>query len=285
MVKTAIHAGVWSSDTNPESVREVLAEVNATGFDALAIPLRNLPNLQVGKLAAAFAEAGIIALGTTGLPRNCDVSSADAEERKRGEAHLQAVMSMARDIGIIQVGGVIYSLLGHAGQPAGSDQLRRSAESVARIAEVAERCGVRLCVEIVNRYETAMLNSVAQGLDYLELAGHRNLRLHLDTYHMAIEEPDPAAAARAALPVLGYFELDQSHRGRLDEGSLDLRAMSSPLQKAGYDGFLGVEAFARSRLAPDHANTLSIWRDHFEHGTALAQNAIALIRDIFGPNV
>jgi len=281
MVLTAIHSGVWSTDTSPDNVGKILKEVNDAGFEALAIPLRNLPKLQPERLALAFAQADVIPLGTTGLPRNCDVSSSDPEERKRGETHLCAVVSMARDIGVVQVNGVIYSLLGHAGQPVGPDARRRSAEVIARVADRAATCGVRLCAELVNRYETAMLNTVEQGLDYVGLVDHPNLKLHLDTYHMAIEERDPVSAVRAALPVLGYFELDQSHRGRLDEGSLDLRAMGRPLNLAGYEGFIGVEAFARSRLASDHADILSIWRDHFENGTALARHARALIREMF----
>lgn len=283
MVKTAIHAGVWSTDPDPDNVARVLHEVAATGFECLAIPLRNLPALQPAALAHTFERAGITALGTTGMPAGADVSSDDPDQRRRGENHLRNVVAVARDIGVEQINGVLYGPLGHAGRPADADARRRSAEVIAGIAETAASAGVRLCVELVNRYETAMLNSVDQALEYLALVGHPNVRLHLDTYHMAIEERDPAAAVGAALPVLGYFELDQSHRGRLDEGSLDLRAMAQPVRLSDYDGLVGVEAFARSRLAPDHANALAVWRDQFQDGTDLARNAMALLREIFGP--
>lgn len=283
MVKTAIHAGVWSTDPDPDNVARVLHEVAATGFECLAIPLRNLPSMKPAALARAFERAEVTALGTTGLPAGADVSSEDADRRRRGEEHLLDVVAVARDIGVEQLNGVLYGPLGHAGQPARADARQRSAETIARVAEAAASAGVRLCVELVNRYETAMLNSVDQALEYLALVGHPNVRLHLDTYHMAIEERDPAAAVGAALPVLGYFEFDQSHRGRLDEGSLDLRAMAQPVRLSDYDGLVGVEAFARSRLAPDHADVLAVWRDQFQDGTDLARNAMALLREIFGP--
>lgn len=281
MIRTAIHAGVWSTDPDPETVRRVLAEVAATAFDALAIPLRKLERMRPAEIARAFEQAEVIPLGTTGLPAGADVSSEDTDQRQRGEAHLRNVLAVARDIGVVQVGGVIYGRLGHAGVPDDDEARKRSAEVIARVLDYAAETGVRLCAELVNRYETSMLNTVEQALDYVHLVDHPGLKLHLDTYHMAIEERDPAAAARAALPVLGYFELDQSHRGRLNEGSLDLRAMAAPIRDSGYDGFIGVEAFSRSRLADDHANTLSIWREHFDDGTALAQNAMSLIREIF----
>lgn len=281
MVKTAIHAAVWSTDPEPDNVRRVLAEVAATGFDCLALPLRNFSALRPSALAAAFSQSGIAALATTGLPSGADVSSEDLDQRRRGEEHLKQVVSIARDIGVIQINGVLYGLLGHAEQPIGANPRRRSAEIVARVAETAAQSGVQLCIELVNRYETSMLNTVEQGLEYLELVDHPNVKLHLDTYHMAIEERNPVAAVHTAIPALGYFELDQSHRGRLDEGSIDLRAIAQPVQASGYNGLIGVEAFARSRLASDHANTLSIWRDHFQDGTALAHHAMCLIREIF----
>lgn len=284
-MQTAIHAAVWSTDPAPDSVAQVLEEVAATGFDCLAIPLRNLGAMQPDRVAAVFRRAGITALGTTGLPAGADVSSSDADQRRRGAEHLRAVVAVARDIGVAQVNGVLYGPLGHSGEPVGADRRARSAEVLTDVAEVAAQAGVRLCVELVNRYETAMLNTVEQALDYLAMVEHPNLRLHLDTYHLAIEERDPASAIRAALPSLGYFELDQSHRGRLDEGSLDLRKLAEPVARSGYDGLVGVEAFSRSRGAPEHMNILSIWREQFEDGTALAHQAMGLIREIFGTSI
>ncbi len=280
MVRAAIHAGVWSTNTAPDAVARTLDAAAGAGFDALALPLRDLPALRPAELAARFRAAGIAALGTAGLPPGCAIASADAQERRRGEDHLHRVIAAAAEIGIEQVNGVFYGRLGHAGQLPPPEAARRSAEVIHRIAGAAQAAGIRLCAELVNRYETALLNTVDQALDYLALVDHPNLRLHLDTYHMAIEETRPADALRKALPVLGYYELDQSHRGRLDEGALDLRAISAPIAGR-YDGLVGVEAFARSRLAPDHADGLAIWRDHFDDGTALARQARALIREIF----
>jgi len=281
LVRTAIHAGVWSTDPDPDNVARVLAEVARIGYDGLALPLREPTRLDPEALARVFVSSGIVALGTTGLPPGADIASDDPNECKRGEAHLREIIALARDIGIRQIGGVFYGPLGHAAGPADVDASKRSAETMARVAEAASEAGIRLCVELVNRYESALLNTVEDGLAYLALVDHPNVRLHLDTYHLAIEERDPIAAIRAALPSLGYFELDQSHRGRLDEGALDLAAMAVPVRDGGYDGFIGVEAFARSRLAPQHANALAIWRDHFDDGTTLAVDAMAFIRSCF----
>lgn len=281
MIRTAIHAGVWSASPEPDSVRRVLDAAATVGFDCIALPLRQPAAIRAEAVGAAFRASGVGALGTAGLPRGSDIGSNDSDERRRGESHLLTVIALARDIGITQINGVLYGPLGHAPAPATGDDMRRSAEVMFRVAEAAGKAGVALCVELVNRYETSMLNTVDQALNYLAMVNHPNLRLHLDTYHMAIEEADPVAAATAALPHLGYFELDQSHRGRLDQGSLDLAAISAPVRDGGYRGLVGVEAFARGNLAADHADSLAVWRDHFDDADALARHAIELIGQLF----
>ena len=142
--------------------------------------------------------------------------------RRRGVQRLQTAIGIARDMGSRQINGVIYAPLLRASRPANEDAFKKSAECMGKAAETGERAGVRLAIEIVNRYETNLINTVEQGLAYLRIAAHPNLYLHLDTFHMSIEEADPIGALRRAVPRLGYFELDQSNRGYLREGSLDL---------------------------------------------------------------
>lgn len=284
MIRTAIHAAVWSSSPEPEMLKRTLGAAAGIGFDAVALPLRNPTQIAPARVAAAFHTEGLCAIGTAGLPNDGDIGSADAECRNRGYRHLVSAISLARDCGMIQINGVLYSPLDPPSSPSDAASMKRGADVMHGVAEVAQAAGVVLCLELVNRYETALLNTVDQALEYLALSGHPNLRLHLDTFHLAIEEADPVAAVQAALPEIGYFELGQSHRGRLDQGSLDLAAMSVPLEKAGYNGWIGIEAFARSRLKDDHANALAIWRDHFDDADGLARNAMDTIRKIFNRN-
>ena len=72
--------------------------------------------------------------------------------------------------------------------------------------------------EVLNRYETAMLNTAQQALEFIAASGSDHLRVHLDTFHMAVEETDMLGAVRSAVPVLGYLELGQSGRGPLAAG-------------------------------------------------------------------
>lgn len=110
-----------------------------------------------------------------------------------------------------------------------------------------------------------------------KLAGSGNLFIHLDTFHMAIEEADMAEAIRLATPSLGYLELGQSGRGPLGTGVVDIVEAVRVAIAAGYRGPIGVEAFSNSILTPVANEVLAIWRTPHTDGAALAREAIGLI--------
>jgi D-psicose/D-tagatose/L-ribulose 3-epimerase len=87
--------------------------------------------------------------------------------------------------------------------------------SMGVLTRVAEGEGVTLDLEIVNRFETNLLNTAAQGLEYIQDTGSDNIFPHLDMFHMNIEEADPSLAIRDAGDKIGYFHVGESNRGFL----------------------------------------------------------------------
>lgn len=276
-LRTAIHPSVWGPRWDADGIRPTLDAARRIGYHHVVVPLRDFTAIDPPALARAFADFGLSPLNTAGIPLDRDIGSPDAAVRAAGMAHLGKAIAMARDMGSSQINGVLYAPLARAAAPASADTITRSADCMAKLAATAAANGIRLALEVVNRYETNVLNTVSQALDYIRMVGHANVGLHLDTFHMSIEEADPSSALKCAMPHLFYFELDQSHRGMLGAGSLDVRALLRTAVAAGYRGIVGVEAFSRSRMAPDHASGLAIWRDTFTDSDALAFEAHAMI--------
>ena len=120
--------------------------------------------------------------------------------------------------------------------------------------------------EVLNRYETSLVNTAAQAVAYVGLSGSEHLRIHLDTFHMAVEEADISEAIRIAMPALGYLELGQSGRGPLSTGALDIPEIVRSALDDGYDGQVGCRgllalgaADARRRHAGDLARAVRRW--------------------------
>jgi D-psicose/D-tagatose/L-ribulose 3-epimerase len=279
--KTSIHASVWGPRWDIAAIGPTLDAAAAIGYDHVVIPLRTFDGVDPPGLAREFTRRGLVPLNTAGVPADCDIGDRSNAVRRRGIARLCTAVSMARDMGSSQINGVLYGPLARATGPAEPEAFNRAADALATVAQHAAGAGVRLAVEVVNRYETNLLNTARRALDFVAAAGQDNIAIHLDTFHMSIEERSPLDALRAAISKLFYFELDQSHRGDLRAGSLDLERLTRFAAEAGYRGIVGVEAFCRSRMTPDHADALAVWHDAFGDADALAASAFALINRAF----
>ncbi len=116
------------------------------------------------------------------------------------------------------------------------DEWRWSVEAMRAATVEAERTGVRIAIEPLNRYEAYLVTNVSDALAYLADVGSPWVGLTLDTFHASIEEPDVAGAIRAAGKHLIHFHLGDTNRQALGRGHLDLPAIMETLRATGYGG-------------------------------------------------
>ncbi|HEX7745463.1 MAG TPA: sugar phosphate isomerase/epimerase family protein [Micromonosporaceae bacterium] len=114
-------------------------------------------------------------------------------------------------------------------------------EALAELAEQAQREGVVLGLEPVNRYENQLINTLADAVAVCEQIGLPSVRVAADTYHMNIEEADPAGALLTAAPWLGHVQLSDSNRLEPGRGHLDWSLLLGTLNAVGYPGWLALE--------------------------------------------
>jgi sugar phosphate isomerase/epimerase len=122
-------------------------------------------------------------------------------------------------------------------------------EGLAALGAHAERAGVVLLFEPLNRYEDHMVNTVAQAAELIAAAGADGVRILADTYHMNIEEDDPCAALRSVADVLGAVHLSDSNRGQPGTGHVAFDVIVATLVECGFDGVVSVECRLRGEPA------------------------------------
>lgn len=274
----ACHLNVVVADLSEPGLSRALAQLAELGYSHVVLPPIDPTTAPLAQLRAAFDGAGVSPIPLAGQGPGADVSSADPIERQAGEQALRGMVDATVALGGDQLNGVPYGLFGHPSGPPTREAFERTAKHVGAVADYAHEQGIRMTFEVLNRYETAAINTASQALDFVAASGSDHLFVHLDTFHMAIEESDMIAAVESALPVLGYLELGQSGRGSLSSGAVDPEAVVRAALAAGYHGRIGVEAFSRSVLSPEASGMLAIWRAPYADGIALAAEAIALIR-------
>jgi len=114
-------------------------------------------------------------------------------------------------------------------------------DALGALGEHAQREGVRILLEPLNRYEDHMVNRLDQAVELAEATGLDAVGVVADSYHMNIEEADPHAALAAAAPRLHHVQVSDSNRLEPGAGHLDWGAFVAALSAIGYAGDLAVE--------------------------------------------
>lgn len=274
----ACHLNVVLPDADPAELAPVLRALADLGYSRVVLPPLDPAATDAAALAKVFAEYGISPITIAGGQGGAaDVSAEDEGVRAAGAALLRDAVDLTVALGGDQMNGVPYGPFGPPEGPTSRAAVERSAREVGLIADYAHERGVTMTFEVLNRYETSLVNTAAQAVAYVQLSGSEHLRIHLDTFHMAVEEADIAAAIRLALPALAYLELGQSGRGPLSAGALDVPEIIRGALDDGYRGRWGVEAFSRTVLPLPVADMLAIWRAPYDDGTELAADAMRVI--------
>ena len=272
------HALVWTGTFDEAGVRSAAERTARAGFDLIEYPLMDPFAFDGAVARAAVADNGLAVSASLGLAEATDISSEDASAVAAGEALLRRAVDVVHEMGGTQLCGVLYSAMRKFQAPASEKGLQNSREVIGRVAEYGASAGVALALEVVNRYETNVFNTGRQALAYLDAVGRADVTVHLDTYHMNIEESDMTAPVLDCAERLGYVHIGESHRGYLGTGSVDFDTFFKALGRVGYAGPVVFESFSSAVVSPTLSNTLGIWRNLWQDGDDLGAHANAYIR-------
>ena len=245
-----------------ESSCRTAAEI---GFDAIelfapspaAVPapvLRELLQTHRLELAAVGTGAGMVMHG---------LSLCDPDPRTRNRAK-QFVREMISYGAQLEVPAIIGSMQGKWGgevdRPLALDWLRLA---LNELGEEAGRRNQFLLYEPLNRYETNLCNTIAEGIELCRSLATSNVKLLADVFHMGIEEAEPAAAMAEGAEWIGHVHFVDSNRQAPGRGHLDLTAIAQALVDHGYDRFLSAECFPIPNSRDAARQTLTTYRRLF----------------------
>lgn len=273
----AFHTAALPVAPEGDALAPVLLRLREIGYRRAVLPPLVPADTDAASLRTAFERADLAPIAMVGLAPGQDVSSDDDDERAAGRAALLAAVDLAVAVGADQLNGVPYGLFGKPATAPDPAAFERSARVVGEVADLAAGRGVQLTFEVLNRYEEGLVNTAAQAVRYVEASGSDHLGIHLDTFHMGIEEADLPGAVLTALPHLRYLELGQSGRGDLGTGAVDVAGVLRSALAGGYTGRVGVEAFSRALMPGAVADALAIWRSPYDDGLGLAERAFQLV--------
>ena len=274
-VRLGMHSSLWTASWTTEAAERLIPEAAKYGMAVIEIALLTPELIDVDHSVALLKHHGVAPSGSLCLPMEDNA----ALYPQRAERFLQRALETAHALGCEFMGGVTYSTLGwRSGLAPTEQELSNIAKALKPIARRAAEYGMGIGLEPCNRYETHLLNTTAQSLAMIERVGEPNVTVHLDTYHMNIEEKGIGNAIAAAGGHCRYIHLSESDRGVPGTGTIDWDDCFAAIKRSGFAGDLVVESFVE--LPREIAAALSVWRAVARDRYEVLDGGVPYLRDL-----
>jgi D-psicose/D-tagatose/L-ribulose 3-epimerase len=254
----------------------IFDQIAAAGFDGVEIPLGPGDADLYRQMAKAIRNAGLRCTAVTAMDASNNPIDPDPAVRRRAVDDLQQTLDLCGILGAELLCGPFHSAFKvFAGRGPTDQEFEWSAEVVAAAADYAR--DMPLALEFLNRFECYLVNTATDTQRLVELVDRPNVGTLYDTHHAHIEIKDPVAEIKACRRSIRHIHISENDRGVPGSGQARIFETLEALHATDYDGWLTIEAF--SRITPDFAAAIHIWRDFFANPDDVLHDGIRYIRD------
>lgn len=219
------------------------ARIAGYGYQGVELAIRDPELVNPTELEEVVRKHGLevpaIGTGQAWGEEGLSLTSDDRKVRRAAIERIKAHVSLATRLRAVVFLGLIRGIT-----PPGQTRQRSMEYLVGALKECSTAAaghGVRFALEPLNRYETDLIPTVAEGLELIERVGAGNFGLLLDTFHMNIEEPSIEESIRRCGDRIFHFHVADSNRWYPGAGHLDFRSILGALSETGYDGWVSGE--------------------------------------------
>ncbi|WP_315987542.1 sugar phosphate isomerase/epimerase family protein [Actinomadura sp. HBU206391] len=285
MFPIGVNTWIWESPLTDDTLAALAPRIRGFGADAIELPVEEPGDWDPAAARKVLDDHGLAPAAVIAvIPPGRDLVAADLPTVTRAQDYLRHCVDVAAQVGAPVVAGPMYAGVGRTWRMDPGERARHYAELRAGLAPVAEHAraaGVRLAVEPLNRYETSLLNTVAQAMEALDGLPAESVGLALDVYHMNIEEHDLIGPVGAAGSRIAHVQVCANDRGAPGADHLDWPGFLTALRDANYTGPLCIESFTAHNATI--AVAASIWRPLARSQDAIAADGIAFLRRMTVP--
>lgn len=267
-----LHIGYWWGTDAEKDIFHMLELTHQAGLDAVEINpawLLKLSNSECNRLLKQAKDFGMVLTLNGGLDATNDISSDDESVRREGIRFCTEVLRKMSALELKVWSGLNYSAWLRMPRPDADflEERKRAKEysvkSLRGILHVAEEEDVDYCFEVCNRYEQFLFNTSKEAVAFAEEVGSPRAKVHLDTFHMNIEEDNMFAAIAYAGVAgrLGHLHVGESNRRIQGVGAtqIDWEMFERAVNSVAYHGAIIMEPFVLTSAF--NAIRTRTWRD------------------------
>jgi D-psicose/D-tagatose/L-ribulose 3-epimerase len=268
---------LWATRVTEEHYPQ-LEKIKSTGFDGVEIPILGGDDAHYYKLRKKLDELQLKTSTVTVATPEASAISPDPAIRKAAVQRLRTIVRQSAILGADVLCGPFHQALGvFSGAGPTEEEFERAADVHRDVADEAQRQGVYLAIEFLNRFECYFLNTMAATAAYVRRVGHPNFKAMFDTFHANIEEEYLPKAFSENATAIAHVHVSNNDRGVPGRGHIDFPAIFRVIKSSGYDGWLTIEAFGRA--LPDLVEPTRVWRDFFKEPDEVVTEGYQFVRD------
>ncbi|PFP15653.1 hypothetical protein COJ96_27675 [Bacillus sp. AFS073361] len=275
-MKLGVQANAWRRQWDEDPMK-VINHVKELGFDFIEIPLMNLHELDVPTLKGTLKNVDLeVCTSTILVDDTVDITSSDEKVRKNGINYLKRCIEATGELGATFFSGIIYSKqFNRTNIFYENDILKYSTEGLREVARYAGQFGITIGIEPINRFETCLINTCEQALQLKDMVGESNLKIHLDTFHMNIEEKNLYETIKRAGNNLFHLHLNESDLGIAGTGQVNWDDLFKGLKEIQYEGYASIECVVD--IKGDY-----VWRQLAPNSEVLVTQGKQFFRELMG---
>jgi D-psicose/D-tagatose/L-ribulose 3-epimerase len=277
-MRLGINSFLFTSPFTNQSTR-LFAQFKKWGFETVEIPVEDPSHIDPLHVKAQLKKHGLACGSICACMGPGRDFRGSPKDQKTAMKYCKTLVDQAAKMGCPRIIGPIYSVVGKADAVEPKQQKKEFAmvvKNLKQLAKYANGKGVELCIEPLNRFETDFLNTCDKGLQLIKAVGAKNVSLHLDTFHMNIEEKNQAAAIRKAGKHLGHFHACGSDRGTPGSDHIDWKSIAKALKEIRYKGDVVIESFTTDVKVI--ARAAAIWRRIEPTRNEIATKGLAFLK-------
>ncbi|MEP0521368.1 MAG: sugar phosphate isomerase/epimerase [Hyphomicrobiales bacterium] len=269
-----VHTSMWTMSWDRPGCERAVAKAASYGMDFLEIALLDPPAVDAEHSKKTLDAHKMRSVCSLGLPQEVWAS----HNPQGAVDFLKIALEKCAAMGCEALSGVTYGGIGErSGLPPSDAELDNVAHALEATAKYAKSLGLLFGIEPVNRYETHLINTGWQAVAMIERIGADNMFVHLDTYHMNIEEKGISQGILDARDYLRYIHLSESDRGTPGAGTVGWDEIFATLKAVDFKGGLAMESFID--MPPEIAHGLSVWRPVASGEAEVMENGLPFLRN------
>ena len=272
---------VWGELIGRDDIA-IIDKAHALGFASLEVAVLQLDAFDLEAVGAALTRTGVTPIVSTAFPEERDLVHANPEYHRNGQDFLRYCVDVAVKLGADRIIGPFCAAPGRLWVASAAQkelEFERAVNNLKPVAAYAHEHGIRLALEVLNRYESSFINTAEDGMRLAEAVGSPAFGLLLDTFHMNIEEKSVAAAIARAGPHLHHVHAIENDRGIPGSGQVDWAGLGDALHRIDYQGWIVIEGFTDQ--VDWLARAISMWRPFAPDMNQLAGEGLAFLQATF----